>query len=169
MNINNGQMVRGCGYCMNSECTDYKRESFLMGHKGNFRCSSCTQFGHSENEEGNTENDYSLDFYQVRVEFNFDCIEKKYRGLAIVTDETMPKTGNVYMLCSPLIKAQKRALAVAENLLGRLMRADDSIFKKGYILRDSSIDVDFGMPRSLVKARLDEVEQLLKGSRLTND
>lgn len=166
MNINNGQMIRGCGYCMNHECSDYKRDVFLMGHRGEYRCNRCIQYGHTENEVGSTENDHSLDFYQVRVEFNFDCLNKKYLGVAIVTDETMPKNGNVYTLKSPIIKAEKRALAVAENLLGRLMRADDSIFKKGYILRDSSIDIDFGMPRSLVKTRLDEVEQLLKVSRL---
>src|SRR5574338_920129 len=100
MNINNGQVTRGSGYCLNEECTDYKKEVFLMEHRGDYRCNRCLHIGITENETGTTENDYSLEFYQVRVEFNFDCLSRKYLGIAIVTDETMPKTGNVYHLKS---------------------------------------------------------------------
>ena len=58
-------------------------------------------------------------FREVRVEYDYDPIQKKYKCIAILADEGMDE-GDVYTLFSPLIKTDKRALKVAEGLLATL-------------------------------------------------
>jgi hypothetical protein len=58
-------------------------------------------------------------FREVRVEHNYDPIAEKYRAVAVVTDNELTE-GDTYTLFSPLIKTEKRALKVAENLLSTL-------------------------------------------------
>jgi hypothetical protein len=166
MILKNGTMERGVGFCLDPQCMDFQKDIFLLEHFGPFKCSRCHKPGVKVLESGETDNDYSLDFWQVRVEFCYDIATRTYRSIAIVSDETMPKEGNVYTLRCPIVKTEKRALMMAESILGSLMRADDSIFAKGYIHRDQTYNIDFDKPIVEVKNQLKMFEDSLLNSRL---
>ena len=140
-----------------------------MAHGGEFKCPRCHRIGRKVMEWGETDNDFNLDFWQVRLEFGYDVVLDTYRSVAIVSDETMSKDGNIYTLYSPLIKTDKRALLVAEGLLGTLLRADDSMFAKGYVPKDQIYNLDFDKSLTEVKDRLDEIAAILQQSRLRKD
>lgn len=61
-------------------------------------------------------------FNEVRVEHNFDSLQKRYRSIAIVNDDSLAGICNTYTLQSPLIQTENRALKVAEALLANLNR-----------------------------------------------
>jgi len=82
-------------------------------------------------ETGLAERISDAPFKEVRVEFDYDLLEDKFRQLAIVRDESIWGTGNKYLLKSPLIKTEKRALKVAEAILGNLQRWDDMFDGEG--------------------------------------
>ena len=166
MILQNGQISRGAGFCVNPECCDFHKDVFLMNHNGGFKCPRCHRPGRKVLEYGETDNDFSMDFWQVRLEFCYDVTFNTYRSVAIVSDEGMSKEGNIYTLYTPLVKTEKRALQMAEQILGTLMRADDSIFAKGYVPRDQVYMLDFDKPLAEVKGRLGEIEAVLQQSRL---
>jgi ribosomal protein S27AE len=114
-------MKRGVGYCENTDCEDYAKGVFLLNHSDTFYCPRCRQLGKVERERGRYEGNSDV-FKEVRVEYNFDPINNVYREIAIVRDESLWGRNNVYTLHSPLIKTEKRALKVAEAILGSLNR-----------------------------------------------
>lgn len=166
MLLNFGAVKRGVGFCINPECDQVYKDVFLFEAPGPFRCSRCFRGGRKVMEYGETDNDFSIDFWQVRLEFNYDPILNKYRSLVIISDETMSKEGNIYTLYSPVIKTDKRALLIAESVLGNLMRCDDSIFSKGYIPKDNPIILDFDKPLADVKQQINTMYDELFLSRL---
>ena len=168
MILYHGSISKGVGFCTSPECVDFHKGVFLMAHSSDFKCPRCHKFGRKVMEYGETDNDYTLDFWQVRIEFNYDVVLDKYQGLAILSDEAMPKDGNIYTLYTPLVKTEKRAIALAEQLLGTLMRTDDSIFAKGFIPKDTTYNLDFDKPLAEVKGRLDEIASVIQQSRLTH-
>lgn len=151
---------------MNPECTEFQKDVFLMAHNGSFKCGRCHRIGRKVMEYGETDNDFSLDFWQVRLEFCYDVTFDTYRSVAVVTDEDMSKEGNIYTLYTPLVKTEKRALLMAEAMLGTLMKADDSLFAKGYIPKDQVYNIDFDKPLAEIQGRLKEIGAMLLNSRL---
>ncbi len=114
-------MERGVGYCVNTDCEDFSKGVFLLNHGDTFCCPRCRVSGHVEKERGCHTGDADA-FKEVRVEFNFEPIQKKYREIAIVRDESLWGRNNVYTLYSALIKTEQRALKVAEAILANLNR-----------------------------------------------
>ena len=114
-------MKRGVGYCENTDCEDYAKGVFLLNHGNTFYCPRCRQLGFSEPERGFYTGTSDI-FKEVRVEYNYDPINKVYREIAIVRDESLWGRCNVYTLQSPLIKTEKRGLKVAESILANLNR-----------------------------------------------
>ena len=161
-----GSISRGAGFCLNRECTDFHKDVFLMDHAGAFKCPRCRILGRKVMDYGETDNDFSMDFWQVRIEYSYDVVANTFRDVAIVSDETMNKEGNIFTLKTPLFKTEKRALLTAEALLGTLMRADESIFAKGYIPKDQIFNIDFDKPLAEVKGKLEEIGAILQQSRL---
>lgn len=111
-------MKRGVGYCENTDCEDYAKGIFLLNHGLQFYCPRCRVLGHSEPESGQQQGNEVL-FSEVRVEYGFNSIEKKYTEIAIVRDESMVPQ-NVYVIKTPLVKTENRALKMAEALLSSL-------------------------------------------------
>lgn len=114
-------MKRAVGYCKNTGCEDYAKGVFLLNHGDTFYCPRCRQQGEVESERGHYVGTSDI-FKEVRVEYNYDPIEKRYREIAIVRDESLWGRCNVYTLQSPLIKTEKRGLKVAESILANLNR-----------------------------------------------
>ena len=161
------KLVRAVGICRSIECEDYNKDVFLINHGDFFNCPKCRKLGIYKQEQGTTLNNTSLDFYQVRVEFNFDPDKNEFRSIAIVTDESMPKDGgNVYTLKSALIRTDKRALEVATALLGNLMNATTAIFDGSGISRPKEHVLYFDNPRELFKLELEVLGRELENSRL---
>jgi hypothetical protein len=115
------QMKRAVGYCIKIECEDYSKGVFLLNHGKTFYCPRCREIGYVMAEEGFATGDKEI-FKEVRVAFNYDPINDKFRETAIVRDESLWGRCNTYTLNSPLIKTEKRALKVAEAILANLNR-----------------------------------------------
>ncbi len=115
------EMKRAVGYCENTDCEDYAKGVFLLNHGEKFHCPRCRQLGAVMPEHGFYSGDSDI-FKEVRVEFNYDPINGKFREIGIVRDESLWGRCNVYTLQSPLIKTEKRALKVAEAILANLNR-----------------------------------------------
>ena len=161
------KLRRAVGICRNLGCEDYNKDVFLVNHGDFFTCPKCNLEGRYKLEIGSTDNKTSLDFYQVRVEFCYDPDLDGFRSVAIVTDETMTKEGgNVYTLKSPLIRTDKRALQVAEALLGNLMLATDEVFDGSGLGRAKEHLLCFDVPFEDVKRDLDKLAFELENSRL---
>lgn len=115
--------VRGCGYCVNTECQHYLKQNFLNTPDA-FFCGTCKVKGLAALDSYEVLNSHPL-FRQVRLEFNFDPAQKRYRGLAIVTDDSMVSHANVFSLCIPTIGTEKLALTTAERVLNHLLATND--------------------------------------------
>ena len=114
-------MKRGVGYCENTDCEDYAKGIFLLNHGDTFHCPRCARLGHTEKEQGIHTGDSDI-FKEVRVEYNFDPINRVYREIAIIRDESLWGRNNTYTMQSPLIKTERRALKVGEAILSNLNR-----------------------------------------------
>jgi hypothetical protein len=115
------EMKRAVGYCTKTECEDFSKGVFLLNHGKTFYCPRCREQGYVMAEEGFASGTSEI-FKEVRVEFNFDPLNDKFRETAIVRDESLWGRNNTYTLRSPLIKTEKRALKVAEAILANLNR-----------------------------------------------
>lgn len=161
------KLKRAVGICRTRDCQEFNKDVFLVNHGEFFVCPKCRRGGLYKQEYGETLNTTSLDFYQVRVEFNYDPDQDRFRSVAIVTDESMPKEGgNVYTLKSALIRTDKRALELATALLGNLMHADTTVFDGSGIGRAKEHVLYFDNPSELFKIELEVLERELENSRL---
>jgi len=112
-------MKRAVGFCNDPECEDYMKGVFLLNHTPPFACPACRKIGFMVPETGESEGK-SRYWKEVRVEFNYDPLTRSYRDIAIIKDNSLEGTHNVYRLYSPLVKTEKRALKIAEGLLAAL-------------------------------------------------
>ncbi len=159
-----GRMRRGVGYCKHTECEDYAKGVFLLNHGDTFYCPRCRNLGKVVKETGSYVGNAEI-FKEVRVEYNFDPINSIYREIAIVRDESLWGRQSVYTLLSPLIKTEKRALKVAESILGNLNRyqitaADD-------IPKTTETLLTFDEPREDFSKHLSQLQKELEGSPLS--
>lgn len=165
--IGMASMRRGVGYCMNEGgilaegCEDFAKGVFLLNHGKTFYCPRCRHQGLVLEEAGSVDRRIGEPFKEVRVEYNYDPLTKTFREIAIVRDEAIPSVGSSYVLKSPLIKTEKRALKVAESILANLQRYDfiatDDIPRATEIL--ISFDEDYGTLAKKLKCLGDEWEK----------
>lgn len=114
--------------CGNSNCPCWGRQAFLLGYQENALCSGCHQPAYVEPETKEVLGSSPI-FREVRVRFDFDSHSHTYRQTALVKDHSIPEgEGSVFILSSPLIKTERRALTVAEVFLGSLHRRSDPYF-----------------------------------------
>jgi acyl carrier protein phosphodiesterase len=115
------RIKRGVGYCTNEDCDEQFKGTFLMNHNSDkFYCPSCRKNGQLQAEFGASCNEHPR-YDEVRVEYEYDAREERYKAVAIVRDEGMwGGHWNKYTLRSPLIRTEKRALKVAEAILSNL-------------------------------------------------
>jgi hypothetical protein len=146
------EMKRAVGYCSNvgnltlPGCEDYSKGVFLLNHGKTFYCPRCRHLGKVVKEAGFADHVEDQPFKEVRVEFNYDPVEDRFREIAIVRDEAIFGSGSKYTLMSPLIKTEKRALKVSEAILANLQRysniLEDGIPKTTEIIISFDEDVD---------------------------
>lgn len=167
-------MVRAVGYCRTDGCEDFNRGKFVFtgSPEPTHFCTKCGVYGMVVKEEWHTKYADNMDFYQVRLEYNFtpSLVPNVHIGRwcceAIVTDEVLPKTGNVYYMKSPLISTEKRALEVATSVLSALMRDPEETLRNAPGSRPRESIIDFEEDLGGVKSQLWELEQKLSNSRL---
>lgn len=137
---------RAVGYCEKVDCEDYAKGVFLLNHGDTFYCPRCRDKGEVVPERGIHNAKDGVSFKEVRVEFNYDPINRCFKEIGIVRDESIWGSGNTYTLFSPLIKTEKRALKVAEAILANLQRyadiLDDGIPRTSETIISFDDDID---------------------------
>jgi len=104
-------MNRGVGYCDNIDCEEYLKGVFLL-HQNVFHCPRCRKLGFPEMEKYEYSNDFPV-IREVRVQFNFDPLNRRYTQIAIACDDELGPHCNTLTVCNPLCKTEKRALKLA--------------------------------------------------------
>jgi hypothetical protein len=142
-------MKRAVGYCTSvgggsqgDGCEDYAKGVFLLNHGDKFYCPRCRETGLVVAEKGISDQKDGIPFKEVRVEFNYCAVNNKFKEIAIVRDEAIWGSGSKYILFSPLIKTEKRALKVAEAILSNLQRYSE-LANSDDIPRTTEIIVSF--------------------------
>ena len=112
--------TRGAGYCLNEACSEYHSKIFVMNVRTGdlFSCPKCQVLGWTETENGVYKGEGEF-FREVQVEFDFDPATRVYKSVAIVRDNNI-ESGMIYVMRSPLITTEKRALKLAESMLSGL-------------------------------------------------
>jgi hypothetical protein len=157
------------GYCLNEECAEFCKGVFLQGTAGVYHCFRCRTDGIAETEKHWPSRYDSLEFNQVRLEYNFWAPENRYRDICIITDESRDKPANAWNMMSPNVKTEKHAKKVATDVLAYLQRADSTIFEPNIIIRNTEIMLSFDVPMAQFKVELSNFETLLGRSRLCVD
>lgn len=155
---NLGRLKRSVGYCTQEKCEAKSEGVFLLNHGSQFVCPRCRRTGRIIPETGRIIDNGPI-FREVRVEFDYKDQDEKFHGLAIVKDTEVAEPASVYVLKSPLIRTEKRALKVAEGILSTLMRPlalaqGDIPSAKEYVI---SLDSDM----QTLKCDLDELSREL--------
>jgi hypothetical protein len=158
-------MKRAVGYCENTDCEDFAKGVFLLNHGNTFFCPRCREEGNTKPEVGSYTGGTDV-FKEVRVEYNYDPLNDKYREIAIVRDESLWGTCNVYTLKSPLIKTEKRGLKVAEAILANLNRYRGLLDGDG-IPRTTEWLLSFDDPTEEFNSKLLKLRESWENSDLT--
>jgi ribosomal protein S27AE len=159
------RMKRAVGYCQEDQCEDYCKGVFLLNHGNKFNCPRCREQGYVEPERGSYEG-ASLVFKEVRVEHNYCAMSKTYSQIAIVRDESLWGTCSTYVLHSPLIKTEKRALCVAEGILSNLNKFAGKMDLDNEIPSTMETMFSFDVPIEELKAKLAAFSKELESSPL---
>ena len=115
---------RGVGYCYNNQCDEFMKGVFLLNYGTMFYCPGCRQNGEIAGEQ---RLDYPTDeglYTKVEIHYNYQPDRREYVERAIVQINGMPTFG-VFIMKSPLIKTERRALKVAETILCALNAGRD--------------------------------------------
>ncbi len=155
---------RAIGYCENTGCEDYAQDVFLLNHGDTFYCPRCRMTGFVEHERGAIVGTSHIT-KEVRVEFNYSPIERRYREIAIVRDESVWGRNNVYTLISSLIKTEKRAFAVAESILAVLNHNPNAMNDNG-IVRTTQTVLSFDLPFDKFSLQLAQIATEWENSSL---
>lgn len=158
------RMRRAVAYCQYSDCEEYHRGTFLLNYNMPSYCATCKHEVEILEEKGSFKNK-SERFKEVRVEFDYHPAHKKFKGLAIVRDESMWGDCNVYTLESALIRTDRRALKVAESLLANLNRFRGLIDE---IPRTLETILNMDQPMKKFKTDLAAVAQTWEGLKADN-
>ncbi len=150
-------MKRAIGYCLHEECEDYAKGVFLLNYGTRYFCSRCKQEGQIERETAHFRGDGEGKlFKEVRINYDFDPLVGKYHAVAIVRDDSI-WGGSSYIVNSPLIKTEKRALKVAESMLANLQRV--SAITQGEIIRTTESIICFDNNIEKVREDLRDLEK----------
>ncbi len=160
-------MKRGVGYCENTNCGDYLKGVFILNHGDTFYCLLCREEGWVEVEKGSFTGDSDI-FKEVRVEFNFDAARRVYAKTAIVIDDSLPGTHNVYTLQSALIKTEQRALRVAEAVLGNLNRCR-GLLLGDEVPRTTEVVLSLDQDRESFSGKLKQLSEMWEESQQVTD
>ena len=108
-------MNKAIGFCNNYNCDQFAKGIFLLYHEGDFFCPSCAKLGEFK-RESRTEYGEGGVYREVKVEFGYNRTSDMYASIAVVSINEI-KEGKTYVIQSPLILTENRALKVAANIL----------------------------------------------------
>jgi len=155
------KMKRAVGFCVDTECEHYGNSMFLLNQQGPYIC-QCGKKGIIEEERSEVEQ-RSDHWKEVRVEWDYEFATRAYRGVAIVTDNALEGEHSTYVLFSPLIKTERRALKVAESILATLQNGEK--IEGDAIPRVTEKIVHFDAPLDIVKKEIEEITRSWDGLR----
>lgn len=119
------RLLRGVSFCPSEWCDQWKNPRFHLvpDFTRTYHCHKCA----APCEMVSDTFDYKggQPFRQVRVEFDWDSVEHRYKQIAIVTNEDSEGIG-VHTFRTAMIKTQQRALEVATARLSNLTYGDDA-------------------------------------------
>lgn len=155
-------MKRAVGYCDNNECEEFSKGTFLLNPDDNFYCSRCRRPGWIEVESVFDIDTHNGMYKTVKVEFSFNPLLRKYKETAIVTISELP-VGGVYIIRSPMIKTESRALKTGEYALNHLNAGQKDWRRAETIL-------SFDLPAEDFRKECQKIDQILskKSRRLNN-
>jgi hypothetical protein len=159
-------MKRAVGYCGDTNCDDYAIGVFLLNHGETFYCPRCRAVGSVVAERGISYAKADQPYKEVRVEFNYDPINGRFREIGIVRDEAIRGSGSQYTLLSPLIKTENRALKVAEAILANLQRYADMVVGD-YIPRTTETIISFDEDINTFTTKLNQLGDEWENSNLS--
>lgn len=146
------QLKRAIGYCEDTDCEDFHKGVFLINHGKEYFCAKCRERGRVVPEYSTRKGENPV-FKEVQVHFNYDPNESRFRGVAIVRDDSLwGDHFSSYIIYSPLIRTDKRASKVAEQVLANLRRVHEAPVGNVIAARQDVIDLDADM--SNLKAQL---------------
>jgi hypothetical protein len=139
----------------------------MLGNLDFYRCSEpyCGQQGIVIREESWPNNAENMSFSEVRVEFDYDPDNAKFKAICICRDESNPNQ-NIFNVRTPVIRTEKRAWEVAKGLLGNLAQNPEEVLDKKLGSRPRETIIDFDLPKAEVSAKLEALGQKLLRSSL---
>lgn len=146
---------RAVGFCYNTECADYLKGVFLLNYGLTFYCPLCRGLGEIVQEE---RIDHPADnglYTKVEVEFDYDTLGRKYKSRAIVRIEGSAGQGS-YVYRSPLVKTERRALKIGEQVLCAL----NAGLPKDRLTQEKTLTFD--CTRDDFKAQMEDLEEYVK-------
>jgi len=141
---------RGIGYCYNEACAEFHKGVFLLNYGAVFYCPRCRQNGEVVGEQ---RLDFPTDegvYTKVEIFFNYSPQKREYKERAIVQIQGMPTFG-VFIMKSPLVKTERRALKMAETVLCALNAGRD----KNNLTTEATYTMDCSL--SDFKAQMEEL------------
>ncbi len=120
------KLARAVMLCTTPECREWKQGRFMLASQFLEVERYCACCGGPVDFVPDTF-DYTggQPYRQVRVEYDYDCIEHRYRAIAIVTNEDSEGIG-VHTYRTAVVKTEKRALQIAESRLSNLCAGQDA-------------------------------------------
>ncbi len=156
--------ISSCTYYLNPSCKEFKQGIYMPVAYTSYVCRLCHEQGSAVFETHWPSRYDTLEFNQVRLEFNYDPLEARYRGLFVLTDTSRTYPCNTWNICNPFFKTERMASKSATDILGYLQRATKAIFEPNIIHRNTDIILDFDAPLPVVAEDLRRLEYILKGS-----
>jgi hypothetical protein len=108
-------MIRDIAWCINTGCKEFSKKK-LSSSEANWICSKCKLPGGYVKERAIDEDTHNGVYKTVRVEFNYDVLERRYREIAIVDIPSL-RSGGIYTQCNPFCSTEKRALDIGTTLI----------------------------------------------------
>lgn len=150
---------RGVGYCLNEKCEQHFKGVFLLNHGNEFICPDCKRGGRTINEEGQATGESEF-WKTVKLHWNYDPVEDRYRAVSIVKDDALWGDHKTYHMWSPMIRTENRAMKTAERLLANLqMYSQTGDEVPGQL--EQTLDID--KPRDEFRKDLRRVAKSWKG------
>ena len=147
---------RAVGYCYAKECDDYLKGVFLLNYGTTFYCPRCRHLGEVLPEERvDNPSDNGL-YTAVEMYFNYQPAERVYKARAIVKIEGVPQQHGTYVMRSPIVKTERRALKIAEQLLCAL----NAGLPKDNLMSEKTLTFDCSINQ--FRAQMEDLEDYVK-------
>lgn len=152
------------GYCENIDCKDFLKGAFMWMHTGPFQCSKCQgKQGHLVAERGIRSGPPNAIYGEVRIEFNYDPSQKRYRDIAILRDDSLGDRIRTFTFQSPMVRTEKRAFKLATGYLATLNDGTELALEDDTeIPRPIEHVVDLDLPRKEFSERMRRLDWALK-------